>query len=78
MLPVSRELMLSEIRSTRTILEKWEKIVDPECEGQGLPVLDIQGSMDNLHECLIEMQAELVIAAGKCENLAEAIHNKLR
>ena len=78
MLPVSRKLLLDEIRSTKAILEKWEKIVDPECVEVGLPVLDFQAPKERLFECLIEMQAEMVIASGKCENLAEAIHNRLR
>lgn len=78
MLPVSRELLLSEIRSAKAILGRWEEIVDPECDKGGLPGIDMHGSKEQLYECLIEMQAEMVIAAGKCENLAEAIHNRLR
>ena len=77
MLPVSRQLLLEEIRSAKAILERWEKIVDPESDVP-MPVLDVQAPREHLAECLIEMQAELVIAAGKCENLAEAIHNRMR
>lgn len=78
MLPVSRELLLAEIRSAISILERWEKLVDPENTSFPMPVLDSPAPNQHLAECLIEMQAELVIAAGKCENLAESIHNRLR
>lgn len=78
MLPISRELLLTEIRSAKAILERWEKYVDPEDKDHPLPALDVAAPRENLVECLIELQAELVIAAGKCENLAESIHNRLR
>jgi hypothetical protein len=78
MLPVSRQLLLDEIRSAKAILERWEKIVDPDNTDSLMPVLDVQAPREHLAECLIEMQAELVIAAGKCENLAESIHNRMR
>jgi hypothetical protein len=78
MLPVSRKLMLDEIRSAKAILERWEGIVDPENTAAPMPVLDVQAPKEHLVECLIEMQAELVIVAGKCENIAESIHNRLR
>ena len=78
MLPVSRGLLLDEIRSAKAILERWEKIVDPDNTDAPMPGLDVQAPREHLVECLIEMQAELVIAAGKCENLAESIHNRLR
>lgn len=78
MLPVSRQLLLSEIRSARAILDRWEKIVDPDNREAPMPVLDVQAPREHLAECLIEMQAELVIVAGKCENLAESIHTRLR
>jgi hypothetical protein len=78
MLPVSRQLLLSEIRSAKAILDRWEKYMDPENEESPLPALDVAAPKEHLVECLIEMQAELVIVAGKCENLAESIHNRLR
>lgn len=78
MLPVSRELLLSEIRSAKAVLERWEKFADPENTDSPMPALDVPAPMEHLVECLIEMQAELVIVAGKCENLAESIHNRLR
>jgi len=77
-LPVSRDLLLAEIRSARKILDRWERLVDPDNAEHPMPVLDAQAPEQYLVECLIEMQAELVIVAGKCENLAESIHNRLR
>jgi len=78
MLPVSRSLILAELRGALAILDRWEKYMDPEDLEFPLPTLDAPAPQEHLIECLIEMQAELVIVAGKCENLAESIHNRLR
>jgi len=78
MLPVSRELMLTELTGARKVLERWEQIVDPDQADTGFPVVDWPAAPEALTQCLAEMQAELVLVAGKCEGLAEAIHNRLR
>lgn len=76
-LPLSRSVMISEIQGAQAILEKWRKILALE-ENNGIPGVDYDAPPQHTQECMTQMKAELVVCAGKCENLAEAIHDWLR
>jgi hypothetical protein len=81
-LPISRSLATHELDGVIAILSRWSAVLKGEAEvegGQGgptgLPGLDYPGSDEALHLVLQQFSSELVICAGKCENLAEVIFN---
>lgn len=64
MLPISSSLLREEIGGAKAILEKWEKKLEA-----GLPMTEQPGSQESLESFIREMCGELVICAGKCENI---------
>jgi hypothetical protein len=73
MLPVSTEVMLSELSTTKLILDKWMTAI-----AKGIPVIDIPTEEINLHKFLRELCGELRIASNKCDSLSETIMDVLR
>jgi hypothetical protein len=73
-LPVSRTVLITELASTISILESWKKLLSKE-GSPGIPGMDYDGTVAEFAACMEMFKGELVICAGKCENLAEAIHN---
>lgn len=69
MLPVSGPVLISELDSAREILAKWVQRASA-----GIPMIDVVGSEENLDDFVREMCGELLIAAGKCSNLAEVLY----
>jgi hypothetical protein len=71
-LPISRDLMLSEVHSCKIILEKWEKVLT-KTDVLGFPCIDYAAQASEFLDCISEMKAELILCAVKCEGLAEAL-----
>jgi len=67
-LPVSPDLISSELESAKKILEKWIEKVN-----SGLPVIDEPGDDQQLDLLIRELCGELRVCAGKCGNLAEIL-----
>lgn len=65
---VAKELIVSEIQGSKIILEKWLQALEA-----GVPVEDIPGSQDAQEGFLENLCAELVVCAGKLENLASVV-----
>lgn len=70
-LPVSTQVLLSELAAARALIEKWEQTV-----GTGIPGVDFPGSEDVTEGFVTELCGELLIVAGKCQTLAEVIYGR--
>jgi len=69
-LPVSPDVIHSELEAARDILNKWIKKVGED----GLPNIDIPGSDEQaLGNFLNELVGELQVVSGKCDTLADVI-----
>lgn len=81
---ISRALMLSEIEGMQTLLGSWAAALKgegpiPGSGGQpGIPYEDYPAPEDKRIACYQQLAGELVICAGKCETLADVIHNGAR
>lgn len=70
-LPVSSDVILSELAAARAVIEKWERTV-----GSGIPGVDLPGNEDVTEGFVTEMCGELLVVAGKCQTLAEVIYGR--
>jgi hypothetical protein len=82
-LPISRDLAAHEVDGVVSILAKWSAVLKGQhpAEGMGengLPGIDFPGNEEALAAVLQQFSSELVICAGKCENLAEVVFNGSR
>lgn len=68
-LPLSTELLLSELKSAEAILRKHIAAL----EAEGVPAVDQPGSEVMLEEFVGELSGELLLVAGKCENIARVL-----
>lgn len=77
---VSRQLMASEIKGVVEILSQWLSVLNgdsavPGSHGgtPGIPREDFPASEELRIEAYRQLSSELVICAGKCENLADVV-----
>jgi len=66
---ISRELVYEEMKSTKLVLEKWMRRL----EETGFPEVDMPAAEGRLDEFLREFCGEMLVCAGKCENLASVL-----
>jgi hypothetical protein len=69
-LPVTQDVILSELETAHRILEKWYAKTK-----EGIPGVDMPGSPDMLEDHLRSFCGELLLVAAKCENLAHVLMN---
>lgn len=77
---MNRRRVLKELDSAIELLTEWRAAVQGEgpvpdgtTEENGLPMLDYPASQDAFEEALRALAADLVVAASKCETLAEVV-----
>lgn len=70
-LPVSREVILSELDAARAILQKWDEAVRA-----GIPGVDVHAPEEALEEFVAQLSGELLIVTGKCQTLAEVLYGR--
>lgn len=68
LLAVTQETILSELKSSKDILESWIKKAE-----EGIPGLDIPAPPDRLEDFMRAFCGELLIVSGKCENLSNVL-----
>lgn len=68
-LPMTKDLLLDELRSARTIISRW---LD-DFEKNGVPGEDGQLSEDQLELFLMKICGELTVCANKCSSLASVL-----
>jgi len=70
-LPVSAELLYSEVESAEAVLAKWKKAI-----GEGIPGVDIPSTEEALYRFIAQLCGELMVVAGKCQNLAAVVSDR--
>jgi len=68
LIPVSKDVILSELCGARSILDKWIKQING-----GLPVIDVTGTPEDLRDLLAELCGELVLVGNKCHSLSDVL-----
>lgn len=68
---LSSEVIRAEVLSISSILEKWRLRVD-----QGVPGSDVPADDETVDTFLLEMSAEFLLIAGKCETLANLMSSR--
>ena len=64
-LPVSPDVIHSELEAAEKIISKWREKVS-----QGIPCVDVPADEEALIRFLVEMCGELLLVSGKCQTLA--------
>ena len=67
-LAVSPEVLHNELELSRSILEKWTKLV-----GNGIPGIDKPAAPHEVEKFLRELVGELQVVSGNCDTLAEIL-----
>lgn len=68
-LSVDQDTILSELKTSKAILDKWIENI-----GAGVPVLDIPtSSPEQLEDFVRALCGELLIVTGKCESLSNVL-----
>lgn len=67
-LPVTQETILAEMKGARDILDSWIAKV-----GEGIPVVDLPASPEQLEDFLRALCGELLITSAKCESLSHVL-----
>ena len=67
-LPVTQDVILSELDSAQKILAKWHAAAK-----EGIPGVDVPGPQDSMEDYLRSFCGELLLVAGKCETLANLL-----
>lgn len=82
---ISRQLMIAELESVQQLLGLWVLALKGETpapgsyvSSPGIPAEDFPAAQEKRAECYQQLAGELVICAGKCETLADVIHNATR
>lgn len=68
MLPLSSELLISELESTRAVLDKWITRVK-----EGIPMVDLPADEESFARFVRELCGELAICSRKCDSLSEIL-----
>ena len=71
MLPVSREVIISQMTASRDILTKWIGKVD-----EGIPAVDIPAPQEELENFLRALCGELLIVSGSTEVLSNVLNGE--
>lgn len=75
MLTLSREVMLEELRTAQSYLQKWTSQLEAGIPGVHVPATE--SSEAYVEHLIREMCGELRVVAGKCETLAEVFQDSL-
>lgn len=80
---ISRQVMISELESVQSLIGSWVAVLKGEAAApgmgmEGVPHEDYPAPRDKQIEFYQQLAGELVICAGKCETLADVIHNGAR
>lgn len=67
-LAVTQETTLAEMKGARDILDSWITKV-----GEGIPVVDLPATPEQLEDFLRAFCGELLIVAAKCESLSNVL-----
>jgi len=72
-LPVSPDNIHEELESVEKLVKKWREAV-----GKGLPGIDIptQDAEAKLDAFMRQLTGELILVAGKCQNLAVVLSER--
>lgn len=73
MLPISTDVVRSELEGVKSIIEKWLARLD-----QGIPGVEVPAPEDRTEAFLRELCGELMVSAGKCENVASILSEGTR
>jgi hypothetical protein len=73
MLPVSSEVLISELALAEKIIAKWKSKVE-----EGIPGVDLVANEDALASFVMELCGELSLVSGKCETLAAVLSEGMR
>lgn len=68
LLPVTQEVMLSELKSSKDILEAWIQKIEA-----GIPGMDVPAPPERLEDFMRAFCGELLIVSGKCENMSNVL-----
>lgn len=68
LLSVTQETIISEMKGARDILDSWIAKV-----GEGIPVVDLPASPEQLEDFLRAFCGELLIVTAKCESLSNVL-----
>lgn len=71
----SRATLLAEVAGAAALLQVWARRLEAAGDG-GFPQSDYPASPEALGEALEQLQADLLLVAGKCENTAEFLQNR--
>ncbi len=67
-LPVTQDVLISELETSKKYLEEWiEKVKE------GIPGVDRPAPPDVLDDFLRSLCGELLVVSGKCENLSHVL-----
>ena len=67
-LPVTQDVILSELEGAHRILEKWYTKTK-----EGIPGVDVPGPQDMMDDYLRAFCGELMLVAAKCEALSRIV-----
>jgi hypothetical protein len=67
-LPVSREVLIQEVKTAKDVLDLWLHKIEAGIPGDDLPAADI-----DIDVWVHQLCGELMVVAGKCETLASVI-----
>jgi len=70
-LPVSAEVLYSELEAAQAVLAKWHKLV-----GEGIPGVDTPATEHATFAFVTQLCGELLVVAGKCQNLAAVVSDR--
>ncbi len=68
MIPMSKEVLVAEVNLGISVLMKWKQKIE-----EGVPGRDFPGDEVSADAYCRELTAELLVVAGKMENLANII-----
>ena len=67
-LPVTTEVMLSELKTAKAVIEAWEHKLEA-----GIPGVDLPAAPEVVDDFLRALCGELLIVSSKCENLSRVL-----
>jgi hypothetical protein len=70
-LPISSELLLSEIQTALAVLAKWKERVEA-----GIPGVDLPADEASTYRFVSELCGEILVVAGKCQNVAAILTDR--
>lgn len=77
MLPISKEVLATEIRSLKAIVDKWDEKVTKGIPGVDYPLEGNAPPEERLERWLAELIGEFRLVSGKTENVAQVLSSLL-